>query len=300
MTRRVDDLNLVRTFVAVADAGSFTAAADRLGLARPQVSQQIQRLERALGTEVFQRTTRRVALTEPGRVLYEQCRPLLLGIEESLGRIGETNTVLTGRLRISAPVEHAAQVLTPVVRAFAERHPALQIELRATDRVQDLVAEGIDLAIRVGWLRDSSARATKLSEFEQGVLASPDYIRRRGSVRTPEELSGHEWIALTLLPSPLTWSFTKGADKVSVRMRSRIRTDSPVALRSLLLEGAGVSVGSLLDLGTEMEAGRLVRMLPDWSLPQGGVYAVYPPGAHIAAASRAFVDFLRPRLTTPA
>lgn len=293
MTAPSDNLNLVRTFVTVADAGSFTAAAERLGMARPQVSLQIRRLETALGASMFHRTTRRVALTEAGQRLFDQCAPLLRGLSEALAGAGGKEPHLRGRLRISAPVEHAVQVLPPVVAAFAQANPDVQVELRASDKVQDLVAEGIDVAIRVGWLRESSARAAKLGEFEQAVLASPAYLARHGSPKRPSELSGHRWIALTLLAAPLTWTFTKRAEEVTVRMHSPLRTDSPSVLRALLVNGAGISIGNLLDLESEVRSGSLVRLLGEWSLPKGGIYAVYPPGVHVSAASRAFVEFLR-------
>lgn len=287
------DLNLLRTFVTVADAGSFTAAAQRLGVARPQVSLQVRRLETALGGSLFHRTTRRVALTEAGQRLFEQCAPLLRGLSEALAGAGEKAPQLRGRLRIGAPVEHAVQVLPPVVAAFAQAHPGVQVELRASDKVQDLVAEGIDVSIRVGWLRESSSRAARLGEFEQAVLASPAYLTRHGTPRHPADLAGHRWIALTLLAAPLTWTFTKAAEEVTVRMHAPLRTDSPSVLRALLLNGAGMSIGNLLDLEDEVRRGSLVRLLAPWSLPKGGIYAVYPPGAHVSPASRLFVEFLR-------
>ena len=287
------DLNLLRTFVAVAQFGSFTAAAERLDLARPQVSVQVRRLETALGASLFNRTTRRVALTDAGQRLVEQCAPLLQGLQEALEQIGSRSAHLKGRLRISASVEHTAQVLSAVVTAFVNRHPDVRVELVVSDKVQDLVAEGIDVAIRVGWMRESSSRMTKLGDFAQGVLASPAYLARYGRPEAPEALAEHRWIALTLLPSPLTWTFTKGAKTATVRMNPHLRTDSAVALRALLVEGAGVSVGSLLHVGSEIRSGSLIRLLPEWTLPSGVVHAVFPPGAQVAPAARAFVELVR-------
>jgi DNA-binding transcriptional LysR family regulator len=227
--------------------------------------------------------------------LFEQCVPLLRGMHEALEKAGSQSDDLRGRLRIAAPVEHAVQVLSPVVAAFVNRHPDVRVELVVTDKVQDMVAEGIDVAIRVGWIRESSSKVAKLAEFAQAVLASPSYLSRYGRPETPSDLADHRWVALTLLPSPLTWTFTKGAKTVTVRMNPRLRTDSSVALRSLLVNGAGISVGILRHVENEVRSGSLVRLLPEWSLPGGVVHAVFPPGAQVAAAARAFVEMIRTR-----
>jgi len=296
MAGALRDLNLVRTFLAVAGARSFTVAAETLGMARPQVSQQIRKLERALGAQLFRRTTRQVALTDSGRALFERCAPLVQGIDDGLGAVGSPPAELTGRIRISAPVDHAAQLIAPAISEFARLHPRLHIELHASDRIQDLIAEGIDVSIRVGWLKDSSMRVTKLGDFHQGVLASRSYLRRKGQILAPAELAEHEWIALTLLRAPLTWTFAKGGERVPVRMTSQIRTDSPTVLRALLIEGAGVSIVNLDVFRRELHTGRLVHVLPEWQLPSGGIYAVFPPGAHVVPASRTFVEHLRAKM----
>ncbi|MGH6627818.1 MAG: substrate binding domain-containing protein, partial [Burkholderiaceae bacterium] len=168
----------------------------------------------------------------------------------------------------------------------------LQIELRSSDHVVDLVKEGIDLAIRAGWLRDSTLRATKLGEFEQYVVASPAYLARAGRPAQPEDLTRHDWLALTLLPTPLTWKFSSAAGQTrTVRMNARLRTDSAATLRALLHSGAGISALDQFSGAEALRTGQLVRVLPEWSLPQGGVYAVYPPGRHVQAKVRAFIDF---------
>lgn len=289
----LDDLNLLRTFVAAAQFGSFTAAAERLGMAHPQVSLHIRRMETALGVSLFNRTTRRVALTDAGQRLFERCAPLLRSIQEALEHAGSRGDKLRGRLRIAAPVEHAVQVLSTVVAAFANRHPDVRVELFVSDKVQDLVVGGIDVAIRVGWMRGSSSKVTRLADFAQGVLASPAYLARYGRPETPKDLAHHRWIALTLLPSPLTWTFTKGASALTERMNPSLRTDSAVALRSLLVNGAGISVCGLPHVQSEVRNGSLVHLLQDWRLSGGVVHAVFPPGAQVAPAARAFVELLR-------
>jgi len=291
------DLNALLVFAAVAENGGFTAAAERLGLTKSRVSTVVRRLEETAGTSLFSRTTRRVSLTEAGRRLHEHAQPLLRGLVDALAAAGRDDGPLRGGLRISTSIDHAVQFLAPTVAAFAQLHPALQVDLRASDRIVDLVAEGVDVAIRIGWLRDSSMRATKLGEFEQWVVASPGYLEAAGTPKRPPDLAAHEWVALTLLPAPLTWKFTSRRGRVeTVRMSARVRTDSAAALRALVLGGAGIGATVRLSVEDDVRAGRLVRLLPEWQLPRGGIHAVYPPGRHVPARVRAFVEFYRARI----
>jgi DNA-binding transcriptional LysR family regulator len=288
------DLNCLTVFQAVADAGSFTRAAERLGVAKAKISVQVGRLERELGVTLFARTTRQVTLTDAGRELHAQCQPLLEGLHAALSEVGNDQRELSGVLRLSTSVIHATQSLAPAVARFASLHPRLRINLRTGDKVADLVAEGIDLSFRMGWLRDSSQRAIKLGEFRQFILASKAYLKQHGTPRSPQELAAHEWIALSLLPTPNTWKFTSSEGSTeTVHMKSRLQVDAPSALLALLKGGAGVSAMEEFSAQPAIDAGQLVRVLPQWSLPQGGVFAVLPPGRHVPARVRAFIDFYR-------
>jgi DNA-binding transcriptional LysR family regulator len=196
-------------------------------------------------------------------------------------------------------VEYAASELAPMVARFAAAHPQLRIELHTSDRVLDLVAERIHLAFRMGHLRSSSARATRLDGFEQWVVAAPAYLRGKPAPKRPSDLSDHDWVSLSLMRTPLTWTFSSArGQKESVRMRSRLQVDSSSTLRALLEQGAGVSVLNHTSVAPLVRDGRLVRLLPQWSLPEGGVYAVFPPGRHVPAAARAFVESYRKALRT--
>ncbi|UUZ53528.1 LysR family transcriptional regulator [Massilia sp. H-1] len=167
------DLNSLTFFDCVVEAGSFTGAADRLGVAKAKVSVQIARLERQLGVSLFTRTTRQVTLTDAGRALHDQCQPLLRGLSDALAEAGNQQGELSGMLRISTTALQASQTVGPALVEFAALHPRLQIDLRTGDKVADMVAEGIDLSFRMGWLRDSTQRAIKLRDFSQFVVASP-------------------------------------------------------------------------------------------------------------------------------
>ncbi len=288
------DLNSLTIFDALAEAGSFTSAADRLGVAKAKVSLRIARLERELGVQLFARTTRRVTLTDAGRILHEQCRPLLHGLAEILSEAGSHGGELSGQLRISSTVLQATQSLAPALAAFAELHPRLQIDLRTGDHVADMLAEGIDISFRMGWLRDSSQRAVKLGEFDQHVVAAPADLKRPGRPTRPGQLAGHAWLTLSLLQSPRTWTFSHADGRhVTVQMQSRMQVNSPNALLALAECGAGITAMEALTVKAALREGRLVRLLPAWSLARGGMYAVLPPGRHVAPKARAFIDYYR-------
>jgi len=288
------DLNDLIVFAAVVETGGFSAAAQRLGVAPAKVSLEVARLESQLGVALFARTTRRVVPTEAGQALHAQCGPLLLGLRTAVETVHAPSAALTGSLRVTAPIDLVSLSVAPALSRFAALHPALSIDLRSADRIVDLVAEGIDVAIRMGWLRDSSLRAVKLGEFDQYIVASPEYLRSAGTPREPEDLAGMDWIAMTRLPTPLTWQLTGPDGSVrTVQTRARIKTDSSGALRAMLLNGAGVSILHQYSVDEDIRSGRLVRVLPEWSAARGGTWAVLPPGRHLGRNAQAFIAFYR-------
>lgn len=294
------DLNDLLVFNAVVETHGFSAAAQKLAVAPARVSVEIARLEARLGVTLFTRTTRKVALTEAGRLLHDECSPLLQQLLAAIESIPAAKMELTGTLRIAAPVAHGVQSLAPALARFAALHPALQVDLRTSDKVTDMVAEGIDIAIRMGWLRDSSMRAVKLDEFEQYIVASPAYLRGVTQPRTPEDLAALDWIALTLLPAPLTWKFTSASGETrTMQFKSRIKADSAETLRALIRHGAGVSVLDQYSARRDIESGQLVRLLADWSIASGGIYAVFPPGRHMSGKTQAFIRFYQEYLHRP-
>lgn len=296
------DLNDLLAFAAVAEAGSFTAAAERLDSSKARLSLQVRRLETALGQELFYRTTRRLTLSEAGaQLLDKSIPPLRLAIEGlSQASRGAAPSAVTGTLRIACTVEHAVHQLAAYVAEFAALHPKLEIDLRSNDRVVDMVGDGIDIALRKGWLSDSSLRAVKLGRFEQILVASPDYLKRVGRPKKPEDLAQHDWLALSLLSTPLTWKFSdKNGQSMTVRMKHpRLRTDNPGTLRSLAEAGAGITALDQSSVASSIEAGRLQRLLPHWQLPEGGQYAVFPPGRHQPPQVQAFMAFYKAKIAT--
>jgi DNA-binding transcriptional LysR family regulator len=293
-SRKPLQLDRMVLFAAVAEAGGFTAAAERLDTSKTLLSHQVRRLEAELGTALFTRTTRRVTLTEAGERLLRDCAPALRELTAAVERAAATRARPMGTLRITAPPEFASGMLGMALGAFARQHPELQVELVSSSEVLDLVRERLDLAIRVGWLRDSSFRATRLGDFEQFVVASPAYLARAGVPQRPEDLVRHRWIALTVLRAPLSWRFTAAnGNQRSIRVQAIARANSPDGVLGLLRGGVGISVLTDIALEPDLRSGRLQRVLAQWSLPSGGIYVVYPSTRQVPAKVRAFIDFLR-------
>ncbi|WP_337842084.1 LysR family transcriptional regulator [Rheinheimera sp.] len=290
------DLNALPVFFALVSNRSFTATAEQLGLTKTKVSLKIKALEQQLGVQLFRRTTRQVSLTAAGAQLYQQTAPLMSNLQQQLWSVQQGEQQLAGNLCISAPEDYCREVLIPLLAEFAALHPALHIELKSSDQVKDLIKEGIDLTVRVGWLKDSSQKAQRIGHFEQWLVASPAYLQRQGEPKQPADLAEHAFISFSLLPSPLLWSFQKGADHQQQLMKSRFSVSSSAAVSALVLQGVGVAVLTHYSAGPLLAQGKLVRLLPDWQLQDGGIYLVYPPGDHRPAKVRLFVEYFRQQL----
>lgn len=293
------NLNRLAIFVALVRAGSFTAAAERLGMTKAMVSQHLARLEQELGVTLLLRSTRRMALTEAGHVFHADCERILADTEAAIVRVGKSQETPTGTLRLTTTTDYGTAVIAPALAGFMRQHPPLQVDLVIGDQVSDLIAERFDLSIRIGWLRDSSLRAVRLGGFRQLVVAAPAYIAQHGAPHAPAELAGHDWIAMSLLATPLRWTFS-GPDgtRRSVRMRQVAQANNASAVRVLALSGSGVSVLPDYLVNEDIRAGRLVVLLAQYQLREGGIHAVYP-GRQMPAKVRAFIEYLRVYLSTP-
>lgn len=288
------DINLLHVFAAVYEAGSFTGASERLNASKPSVSIAISRLEQQLQVTLFRRTTRQVAPTPESHRLYAEALPLLQALQEKLRSVSKRYEEASGRLRISATIEFLEHRLAPALAAFTRSYPRVVLDVQISDQARDMVRDAIDLSFRLGWLNDSTVRAVKLEHFAQHLVAAPAYLEEAGVPETPEALTRHAWINLSILPHSLTWTFfhpTEG--QRTVQMNQRMRTDSTQGLCALLRQGMGISVVDELSIALDLESGRLCRVLPQWSLPSGGVYAVYPPGRLVSPLSSLLVGFYR-------
>ena len=288
----MDDLKRMVIFSHVVKAESFSAAARRLGIAKSAVSKHISILERNLGVRLLNRSTRKLSLTDIGDIYYQRCAKIVEAVDEAANCITPLQDKLSGALRISSPVSFGVKHVVPLIYSFLQIHPSLKAEIQLDDNIIDMVQEGIDVAIRVGWLPDSSLRARKLRDAPRLLCAAPKYLEKMGTPKTPDELSGHEWIIFTLLPTPSHCTFTKNGKKETVQVKGRIKVNNGNAVRTLLLEGAGIfSLPDFL-IKEDFEAGRLVHLLPDYDISDVGIYAVYQDQRLQPAKIRAFIDFL--------
>ncbi|NNG69324.1 LysR family transcriptional regulator [Rhizobium laguerreae] len=286
------NLNRLAYFAAVVDTGSFTKAAERLAITKTVVSQQVARLEAELKTSLLLRTTRRVEPTEAGKLLYARCVMIFREAEDAVGEITRANAEPTGMLRIAAPNDYGASAIAPIAGAFIQKYPACRVELLLADTKMDLLANQIDLSIRVGWLDDSSHQARRIGSFRQFLVASPSFSSTL-NLNSPEDAAGQPFIANLALKEPVVWRFIQGDfDRRTVRMQQSLMSNSTPAVLTATLAGAGMSVLPDFLAGEHIDAGRLIRLLPDWSLPAGGIYVVYPAARFRTPKVTAFVAML--------
>jgi DNA-binding transcriptional LysR family regulator len=292
------NLNRLVVFASVVEVGSFTGAARRLGMTKATVSLHMQRLEAELGTSLLVRTTRKLALTEAGEAFYEAVRPALQTTEEAVNAVGMDGAELRGTLRMTAPVDYSASVVMPVAAQLALQHPLLKIEILSGDRLFDLVAEGIDIAIRLGKLADSNYQAVRLADLARILVATPQTMKRMPRFTRPEHLRDFPFIALSVLPQSQSWTFEgpKGI-KQTVQFRSQLTANTAHVVRAAVLAGAGIAILPEYAVADDVRAGRLLRVLPKWSVPSGGVHAVFPAARYRPQKVRVLVEALRAHLT---
>lgn len=291
------NLNRLAIFVAVVDAGSLTAAAERLGLAKTVVSTHMQRLESEVGANLLVRTTRRLSVTDAGRAFYDACRDIVRAAESALDAVSSDAGPLRGTLRVSVPIDYGALVVAPAVVALRDRHPGLDVELVANDRVVDLVADNLDVAIRIGRLADSNYRAVQLGTYEKWLVASPAFVARHGRPQDPDALAALPFVMLSTLPRPHTVELEdEKGDTASVRCVAQVVSNTATACRAIVLAGGGF--GLLTDFSTadDVAAGRLVRLLPTWRSAPAGIHAVYPSTRLPSLKVRAFVEAMKARI----
>lgn len=286
------NLNRLAYFVAVVDASSFTKAADRLGITKTVVSQQIARLEGELKTALLVRTTRRVEPTEAGRLLYARCIMILREAEDAVGELAEANAEPMGTLRIAAPNDYGALVIAPLAARFSRYYPACSVDLVLSDTRTDLVAEHIDLSIRVGWLSDSSLQTRRIGIFHQLLVTSTD-IAQTITVVEPEDLPAHPFIANGALNEPLVWQFSRGDfERRTVPLRRAMMINATPAVLAATLAGGGLSILPDFLVAEPLRNGQLVNILPSWTLPSGGVHVVYPAARFRPPKVTKFVEML--------
>jgi DNA-binding transcriptional LysR family regulator len=283
------ELDDIRAFVEVAEAGGFGRAGQRLGLSKSMISRRVARLEGELGAQLLSRTTRGVAVTEAGAEFKDHAERVLAELDAARDALAQRGDEIVGSLRIAAPLSFGMTHLAPVLAELAMRHPKLQVDASYSDRYVDLIGERYDVAVRLGTLEDSSLVARKIAPIKGAVVASPAYLAAHGAPQRPEDLIGCE----ALMQGSEVWRFRDGRKTITLRPEGRFKADNGQALLAAAVAGLGVAMLPTFLAGPAIERGEIVPLLRDFPIPEAGLYVVRPPPAgHMPGKVRALTELL--------
>jgi DNA-binding transcriptional LysR family regulator len=286
-------------FHCVVKHANYAKAAEELGLSPSGVSRIVTRLEERLGVRLVQRTTRKLALTEAGAAFYARTSQILVDLADAEAEVQKTLLKPKGTLRLSASVVFGHLYVAPLVDKLLALYPELSIEISLSNRFVDLIEEGMDLAIRIGALADSRLIARRLCTNRRVLVASPEYLARRGVPKSVEELDHHECVIFTGFTKPREWRLIGPEGPVTVNLSGRLATNNIEVLREAAQHGLGITVGATMAVGRALAAGELVRVLPEYEFEPTGVFAVYPSARQLSTKVRATVDFLAEQIVDP-
>jgi DNA-binding transcriptional LysR family regulator len=292
MTDRISTLKL---FVRIARTGNISEAGRELGLSQASASRTIAALERDIGVSLLTRSTRAVVLTDAGADYLARVEPLLDGLEEA-NRAARGTDELRGVLRVALPSSFALRAVIPCLPTFLARHPALRVNLLMEDRRQDLLRDGVDVAVRLGPLPDSSATVRTLGYNARVLAASPEYLQHAGTPAIPADVAGHQIVAGPVGAGGAAWTFEKDGQAQTVRVEGRVTLSSNEGAVAAAAVGMGLISTGMLSCRDELASGRLVRLLAEWDMGGAEISAVFPAGRAAKLAARAFVDYLKGEL----
>ena len=289
----MDRLAALEIFVRVVDTGSFSAVARHQRIGQPAVSKAVVQLEAWLGVSLLMRSTRSVVPTEAGRIFYERAKRTIEEADEAVVAARGSAAALSGKLRVSTSVCFGRLHVIPKLSTFLAEHPELDIELVLDDRRLDLVTEGIDVSLRMGAMPDSNMTARRIAEGRRIVVATPAYLERHGTPTSPGELISHQAVIYTRgAESWKSWTFRKATAEVSVELRGRLQVTAAEGVREAVNCDMALGVSSEWNFSPELKSGKVVVILPDWTLPSTNLSAVYPAGRLATTKARAFVSFV--------
>ncbi len=292
----MDSLGSMDLFVDVVAAGSFSEAGRRRGLAASSVTRTINALEDELGVRLLNRTTRKLSLTEAGRLYHERSRRIIAEVEDARLSVTQLEAAPRGTLRLNVPVVFGRLRVAPLLAEFLGRYPGLQIDINMTDAFIDLVEEGVDLAIRIGELQDSSLIARRLAANHRVICASPGYLQAAGTPRQPDDLRAHNCLIYKRQPGRAVWRLRNAHGTVEVEVGGTLRANNADALHAAALGGLGLAILPTWMVGPDIQSGALIRLFPDHEVSPGAldtsIYAVFPYNRHLSPKVRAMVDFL--------
>lgn len=286
----MDRLQAMQVFVTVVEVGSFSAAARRIGVGQPAISKTIAQLEDRLQVRLLVRSTHSLAPTDAGLRFFERARSAIREADEAELEARGAGAGLSGRLRVSAATTFARLLIVPRLPEFLARHPNIEIDVLLDDRVIDLVSEGVDLALRMGELTDSTAIARRIARGRRSVIATPAYLSRAGTPQAPADLATHEAIVYSQLGD--SWTFRRNGTQASIAVKGRVRLSAAEGIRAAVLADIGLTVNSDWMFAPELESGAVRRALEDWELPPVDLWAVFPTGRLASTKARAFADYV--------
>jgi DNA-binding transcriptional LysR family regulator len=292
----VDRLFAMNVFAKVVEHGSFARAAERLAISTSAASRQVAELEAHLGARLLHRTTRRISLTESGQAFYERCVQLLADLEEAESAAAASAAEAKGTIRLTCSTHFGVRHLAPAIAAFLAGHPRVKFDVSLSERIVDLVEEGYDLAVRIGQPGGQNLVARRLWQTRIVACASPGYLARHGTPRSPEDLAGHACLTYEYLALRNTWRFRdeRGRER-AVRVAGPLHANNGGLLAAAAVQGLGIAFEPDFIVAPDLEAGRLRPVLEAFEAPVSDVYAVYPSRRHLSAKVRAFVEFLAAR-----
>lgn len=288
----MDKFQGMQLFTRVVDSGSFTAAADQLGISRALASKLIQNLEDSLGVRLLNRTTRRISLTDPGRNYYQRVSEILSQLAEAEAEAAELQVEPRGRMRVSAPISFSVLHLAPAFSDFQQRYPRVELELELSDRIVDLVDEGFDLAIRIGKLADSSLIARRIAPACLIMVASPGYLGKAGRPEEPGDLAHHNFMIYSLATRRDEIVLERDGISTATRIKGNLLVNNGDFIAAATAQGHGISVLPTFIAADYLKRGDLVRVLEAWTVPPIAIHAVYAQTRSLPAKTRALIDFL--------
>jgi DNA-binding transcriptional LysR family regulator len=282
----------MKTFAAVVDGGSFVQAADALEMSKPAVSRHVAELEQRLGVRLLQRTTRKLSLTEEGRLFYGRCKTVLADVEVAEEEITAKSIAIKGLIKINVPVSFGLLELASRWPEFMTKYPDVELDITLSDRIVDLVEEGYDLAVRIARLPNSSLISRKLASTRMLLCASPGYIKKHGKPKHPSELAEHPVLAYSLLATGDQWNFEGPEGTVSVTVKPVMRTNSGDTCVAAARKGKGVVLQPSFMVNADLQSGALVELMPSYRSIEFGIFAVYPTRQYVSPKVRVLIDFL--------
>jgi len=289
----MDKFEDIQAFVSVVEAGSFTAAASRLGTAKSAVSRRVSALEERLGVQLLRRTTRVLNLTQTGRSFYEHSTRILADLDEAEAAVQQEHGELRGSLRVALPLSFGVRHMCGPIAAFAKLHPKVQFDLDLNDRRVDLIEENVDVAVRIGHLQDSSLIARRLFDVRAVVCASPHYLNINGAVQSPDDLQDHQCLVYSNRSDPERWDYVdKDGNHDTVNVNVTMQASSGDFLTNAAAHGLGIVIQPTFIAADAIRRGNLVPVLTEYTFPISPAYAMYPPTRHLSYRVRAFIDYL--------